>query len=170
MLVTWWGFPGGASGKEPACQCRRHERPRFDAWVRKIPWRRTWQPTPVFLPGDSHEQRSLVGYRPRGRKEPDTTEAIKPTRMRGNPHTHTLHPLTPEVGRAEPPLQIRVSRAACPPGEGGHQNRAQAPPASVSSRNVPGPAHPLGCLCDHRPEHGRPGLPPGSHPAPRLSG
>jgi len=35
---------------------------RFDPWVRKIPWRRAWQPTPVFLPGKSHEQRSLVGY------------------------------------------------------------------------------------------------------------
>jgi len=46
-------------------QCRR---PRFDPWVRKIPWRRKWQPTPVFLPGESHGQRSLVGYSPRGHK------------------------------------------------------------------------------------------------------
>ena len=38
------GFQGGASGKEPACQCRRHKRCRFDSWVRKIPWRRAWQP------------------------------------------------------------------------------------------------------------------------------
>ena len=59
------GFPGCASGKEPACQCRRHKRCRFDPWVRKIPWRRAWQPTPVFLPGESHGQRSLVGYGPR---------------------------------------------------------------------------------------------------------
>ena len=42
-------FPGGASGKEPACQCRRHKRPRFNPWVGKIPWRRTRQPTPVFI-------------------------------------------------------------------------------------------------------------------------
>ena len=55
-------FPGGASGKEPACQCKRGKRLRFDPWVRKIPWRRKWQPTPVFLPGESHGQRSLVGY------------------------------------------------------------------------------------------------------------
>ena len=48
------GIPGGASGKEPACQCRRHRRRRFDPWVGQIPWRRAWQPTPVFLPGDSH--------------------------------------------------------------------------------------------------------------------
>ena len=46
----------------------------FNPWVRKIPWRRTWQPTRVFLPGESHEQRSLVGYSPWGRKESDTTE------------------------------------------------------------------------------------------------
>ena len=45
------GFPGGTSGKESASQCKRHKRPGFDIWVRKIPWRRTWQPTPMFLPG-----------------------------------------------------------------------------------------------------------------------
>ena len=68
------GFPGGASGKEPTCQCRRHKRLRFDLWVRKIPWRRAWQPTPVFLPGKFHGQRNLMGYSPWGRKESDTTE------------------------------------------------------------------------------------------------
>ena len=47
-------------------QCRR---PRFNPWVRKILWRREWQPTPVFLPGETHEQRSKVGYSPQGRKE-----------------------------------------------------------------------------------------------------
>ena len=46
----------------------------FDPWVRKIPWRRKWQPTPVFLPGKSHGQRSLVGYTLWGHKELDTTE------------------------------------------------------------------------------------------------
>ena len=55
-------FPGGASSKEPTCQCRRHERYRFDPWVRKIPWRRAWQPTLVLLPGESGGQRILVGY------------------------------------------------------------------------------------------------------------
>ena len=43
--------------------CRRH---RFNPWVRKIPWKREWQPIPVFLPGESHEQRSLMGYSPWG--------------------------------------------------------------------------------------------------------
>ena len=62
------GFPAGASSKEPACQCRRQKRCKFDLWVKKIPWRRTRQPTPVSLPGESHGQRSLVGYSPWGHK------------------------------------------------------------------------------------------------------
>ena len=48
--------------------------PGFDPWVGKIPWRRAWQPTPVFLPGESHGQRSLVGYSPWGHTESDMTE------------------------------------------------------------------------------------------------
>ena len=52
-------FPCGTSYKEPACQCRRYKRCGLDPWVRKIPWRRAWQPTPVLLPGESHGQRSL---------------------------------------------------------------------------------------------------------------
>ena len=71
-----------ASGKESACQCRRHKRHRFDPLIGKIPWRRKWQPTPVFLPGESHGQRSLVGYSPWGRKGSDMTETTW--------HTHTL--------------------------------------------------------------------------------
>ena len=47
------GFPGGASGKEPAQQCRRHKGHSFNPWVGKIPWRRAWQPIPVFMPGES---------------------------------------------------------------------------------------------------------------------
>ena len=58
----WQGFPGGFIGKEPARQCRRHEKCRFDSWLGKIHWRRAWQPTPVFLPGEFHGQRSLAGY------------------------------------------------------------------------------------------------------------
>ena len=60
--------PGGASGKEPACQCKRDKRWGFDPRVGKIPWRRPWQPTPVFLPGESHGQRTLVGNSPWGHK------------------------------------------------------------------------------------------------------
>ena len=69
------GFPGGTSEKEPACQCRRHKRHRFDPWVRKIPWRRKWKPTPVFLPGESHGPRSGVGCSPWGCKDLDMTES-----------------------------------------------------------------------------------------------
>ena len=68
------GFSGGASAKEPACQCRSHKRHRFDLWVRKIPWRRALQPTPVFFPGESRAQRSLVGYSPWCHTESDITE------------------------------------------------------------------------------------------------
>ena len=50
---------------------------RVRSWVRKIPWRRKWQPTPVFLPGESHGQRSVVGYSPWGHKESDTTEVTE---------------------------------------------------------------------------------------------
>ena len=57
------GFPGGASGKEPASQCRSHNRRKFDPWVWRSPWRRARQPTPVFLSGESHGQGSLVGLR-----------------------------------------------------------------------------------------------------------
>src|SRR5574340_1189981 len=48
----------------------------FDSCVGKIPWRRAWQPTPVFLPGESHRERSLVGCSPWGREELDTTERL----------------------------------------------------------------------------------------------
>ena len=74
-------FPGGASGKESTCQCRRCKKPGFDPWVRKIPWNRKWQPTPVFLPGKFHGKRSLVGYSPYGCKESDMTEQL-------STHTH----------------------------------------------------------------------------------
>ena len=72
-LGDYLGFPGGASGKEPASQCRRHKRHGFDPWVRKIPWRRARLPTPVLLPRESHGQRSLVGYSPYVLIESDTT-------------------------------------------------------------------------------------------------
>ena len=68
------GFPRRLSGKEPACQCRRLSRRTFDPWVGKIPWRRAWQPTPVLLPGESHGQRSLVGYSPWDGKESNMTD------------------------------------------------------------------------------------------------
>ena len=68
------GVPRWHSGKEPICQCRRHKRRRFDLWIERIPWRRKWQLTLVFLAGKLHGQRSLSGYNPWGRTESDTFE------------------------------------------------------------------------------------------------
>ena len=65
------GFTGGSDDKRICLPCWR---PRFDPWIGKIPWRRAWQPTPVFLPGESHGPRSLVGYGPWGRQESNRTE------------------------------------------------------------------------------------------------
>ena len=76
LLWPVLGFPCGTGGKEPACQCRRHKRCGFYPWVRKIPWKRAWQPTSVFLPGECHGQRSLVGYSPRGHKMSNMIEQL----------------------------------------------------------------------------------------------
>ena len=62
-------FLSSAGGKDATCHCRRIG---FDPWVGKIPWRREWQTSPLFLPGQFHGQRSLVGYNPWAHK--DTTE------------------------------------------------------------------------------------------------
>ena len=64
--------------KEPTCQCRWCKRWGLDTWVGKIHWRKVWQLTPVFLPGEFHGQRSLVGCSPWGLKELDMTEATIP--------------------------------------------------------------------------------------------
>ena len=66
----------GSDSKESAYNARG---PRFDSWVRKIPWRREWQPTPVLLREEPHGQRSLEGYSPWGRKESNTTERLTHT-------------------------------------------------------------------------------------------
>ena len=68
------GPPRWLSRKEYTCHCRRCKRYGFDPWIGKIPWRRKWQPTPVFLPGESHGQRSLKGNSPWGCKESDMTK------------------------------------------------------------------------------------------------
>ena len=69
VALPWW-----LSGKESACQCRRC---RFDPWIGRIPWRRKRQPTPGFLPGKSHGQRSLSGHSPWGPKRVRHHLAIK---------------------------------------------------------------------------------------------
>ena len=67
------GFPGSSEVKASACNAGD---PGSTPGLGRFPWRRKWQPTPVFLPGESHGRRSLVGYSPRGRKESDTTERL----------------------------------------------------------------------------------------------
>ena len=67
------GFPGGSDSKEPACNAGG---PRFDSRVGMIPWRREWQPTPVFLPGKSYGPRSLEGYGSWSHKESDMPEQL----------------------------------------------------------------------------------------------
>ena len=98
------GFPGGSSGKEPTYQCRRHTRLGFGPQTRKIPWKRAWEPTPVFLPGESHGQRSLAGYSPQGCKESDTTEQLSTAQ-----HNPVL--LKQIVGKD--PLQERKQKYVC---------------------------------------------------------
>ena len=71
-----------SSGKKSTCQCRCLKWHRFNPWVRKIPWRRKWQPTAIFLSGKSNGQRNLVDYSPWGHKESGMTEQL-------NAHTHT---------------------------------------------------------------------------------
>ena len=66
------GFPGGSMLKN-LLLAQEKQGMQSDPWVGKIPWRRKWQPTPVFLPAESHRQRSLEGYSPWGHKEPGTT-------------------------------------------------------------------------------------------------
>ena len=62
--IPWW-----LSGIESACQRRSHRRHRFDPWIRKIPWRKAWQPTPVFLPGESPWTEGPGGLQSLGYKE-----------------------------------------------------------------------------------------------------
>ena len=64
------------SGKEYTCQFRRHSKYKFHPGVRKIPWRREWQPTPVFFPGEFHGQRSLAGPTSWSHKESDMTKRL----------------------------------------------------------------------------------------------
>ena len=74
--IPWW-----LRGSSVYLQCWR---PGFDPWIRKIPWRRAWQPTPVILPGESHGQRSPVGYSPWGHKESDMKQLSLHTQYKIN--------------------------------------------------------------------------------------
>ena len=90
--MYYWGFPSGTSGKEPTCQCKRHKRHGFSLWVRKNFWRRAWQPTPVFLPRESHGQRSLEGYSPQGRESRTRLKWLSTAHMQSMDRTQSSHP------------------------------------------------------------------------------
>ena len=78
-VLAWGSEVLGASQQQRIClQCKRCW---FDPWVGKIPWMRAWQPSPVFLSGESHGCNSLAGYSLQGCKESDTTKATEHTRM-----------------------------------------------------------------------------------------
>ena len=80
MSGEWSRFPQWLSGKGSACRCRRHG---FDPRVGKSPWRRKWQPPPMFLPGELHGQRSLVRCRPWGQSQTQRSTEHKHTHKQG---------------------------------------------------------------------------------------
>ena len=94
LIAELWGrvsFLGSSTGKELACQCRRHG---FDPWVGKISWRKERQPSPVFLPGDSHGWRSLAGYCPWGGRRVGQ-DLMAEEQHRGRPaQKHLRHRMT----------------------------------------------------------------------------
>ena len=96
MATYITGLPGGANSKESTCQCKKLKKHVLDPLVGKMPWNKKWQPTPVFLPGESHGQKSLVSYSPWGRKELDTSEVLS------TEHIYITQSLiyTPEINTA----------------------------------------------------------------------
>ena len=104
--------PGGAGGKEPAHQGRRHT---FHPWVGKIPWRRAWLPTPiVFLPGESRGQRSLAAT-VQGVTESDPTERCLPADTRAQPGHGLSPPADPRALGAPAPMATNPAPTPQPP-------------------------------------------------------
>ena len=99
--LPWW-----LRGQESACWCRRLQ---FDTWFGNIPWRRKWQPTPVFMSGKFHEQRSLEGHSPRGCKTAGHRIANKPQQQKTNKGTARAPPPTKPVPGAWELLENKVS-------------------------------------------------------------
>ena len=73
---VFWGFPGGSVVTEVAGNLHTMQKTWVQSLGQEDPWRRKWQPTPVFLPGETRRERSLAGYSPRGRKEAGMTERL----------------------------------------------------------------------------------------------
>ena len=106
-------FHHGLAWRLWCLQCRRLRRRGFDLWIRKNSWRRKWQPAPVFLPGISHGQRSLVGYGPWAHKESDTTEQLNHHRQ--SPIVWTCCPSAERLHRHH---QSSIVWTCCPSAEG----------------------------------------------------
>ena len=108
------GVPRWFSRQRIRLRCRRHRRCRLDLWVGKIPWRRKWQPTPVFLTEKSHGQRNPAGYSPWGRKKSDTTERLSSTVPSLNPGTTLLSQSTQQVkSRIRTESCLYISKMLC---------------------------------------------------------
>ena len=130
------GLHRWCSGKEPACLDRKLKRLSFYPWLGKIPWRREWQPAPVFLPGESHGQRNLAGYSPGGhrvRRDSTGTDAWIPEFRRvaftiSNPHTQGCVK-TFSLNYGTPTLLTKSTlndfRGLCLKGKGFHSNPAK---------------------------------------------
>ena len=138
------GFPGGASGKESVCQCRRHKRCRFNPQVGKIPWRRKWQPTPVFLwripwteePGGLQS----IGSHRVGHNWSDLARTHICTYVCAQWFSHVWLRVTPWTAACQTPLSMESSRQECwsrlpfpPPGELPDPGTESVSPASAAS-------------------------------------
>ena len=106
---SWSGLAPWFSGQRIHLQCRRHRRLRFDLWVGEISQRKNWLPTPVFFPGQSHGQRSFVGYSSKGHNKSDTTEQLegKPSKA-----DNTILYQDPEIKPVFPSFFTSPSRSA----------------------------------------------------------
>ena len=114
-IIPWWIFvseythsqASQVSGKESTCQCRRHNRHRFNPWVEKIPWRRKWQPTLAFLPG----QRSLADTVPRVARSQTWLHSWARMHTHSHTHAYTLlrNKLMPLVHKVYPTIHFWVS-------------------------------------------------------------
>ena len=126
-LTPRWGLPWWLSGKESTCQCKRCSRCRLDSWIRKIPWRRKWQSTPLFLSGKSQGQRRLEDYSPPGCKESGVTEQMSTSEI--PPSVGQLSPCTATEPVLES-LRAATAEAQVP------QNQCSAGEEATSVRNL----------------------------------
>ena len=100
-IVFIHGLPQWLSRQRVRLQCRSYRRRGFDLWVRKIPWRRKWLPTAVFLPGKFQGQRSRAGYSPWGGKETDAAEHARTECIYTSPNRDTVINTNKGVSMAE---------------------------------------------------------------------